>query len=153
MLLNNTKDISKTLWKFFWFSIVLPLILFIGVVVVHQLEISFIPPGDLRIWGIFLFVFSVTVGVALPVLLRTSFHGKYIKQNSTTISEYLGYQRNLIIVCSIAIISASIAYLFIVSPLYMYGSILAALYGIYSTIPFNERIANELKIYKLEQVE
>ncbi|MCK5644404.1 MAG: hypothetical protein KAJ19_26630 [Gammaproteobacteria bacterium] len=150
MPVNNTGNILKKLWGMFWLSIVLPLILFAGVILVHQLGIRITAPGNIRILGIFLLVFSVAFGVAVPVLLRTSFHGKYVKQKSVAISEYLIYQRTLIAVCSLAIISASIAYLFIVSPLYMYGSILAALYGIYSAIPFKEKIVNELKIYKLE---
>ncbi|MCK5201895.1 MAG: hypothetical protein KAR21_26255 [Spirochaetales bacterium] len=150
MPINDTGNILKKLWGMFWVSIVLPIILFAGVVLVHQSGIRITAPWNIRIWGISLLVFSVAFGVAFPVLFRTSFHGKYLKHNSTTISEYLIYQRTLIAVCSIAIISASIAYLFIVSPLYMYGSILAALYGIYSAIPFKEKIVNELKIYKLE---
>ncbi len=150
MPVNDTGTIIRKLWGMFWFSIVLPLLLFAGVVFVHQMEIRITAPGNIRIWGIILLVLSVTFGVALPVFFRTSFHGRYIKYESVSISEYLGYQRILIIICSIAIISASIAYLFIVSPLYMYGSILAALYGIYSAIPFKEKIVNELKVYKLE---
>ena len=150
---NTIKDILSTLWKTFRISLVLPVLLFSGVVILHQLDIRFVPPGNIRVWGISLLVFSVAFGVAVPVLLRTSFHGKYIKQKSVAISEYLIYQRNMIRVCSIAIVSASIAYLFIVSPLYMYGSILAALYGIYSALPFKEKIVKELKIYKLEHLD
>jgi len=146
---NEAGSILKKLWGMFWFIIALPLVIFAGVVIVHQTGVNFIIPGSIRIWGIFLLVFSVTFGVALPVLLRTFFHGKYVKQKSVDYSEYVLYQRNMIVVCSIAIVSASIAYLFIVSPLYMYGSILAALYGVYSALPFREKIVNELKIYKL----
>ena len=153
MGLSNIKDIPKKLWKLFWVSIVLPLIFFAAVVIVLKLGIRYNPPGNIRIWGIFLLVLSVTLGVALPVIFRTSFHGIYIKHESVSMSEYLGYQRGLIAVCSIAIISASVSYLFIVSPLYMYGSVLAALYGVYSAIPFNEKIMKELKIYKLDKPE
>ena len=153
MAINDTNNISKKLLKVFWFSLALPLLLFLAVAITLQLGIRYNPPGNIRIWGILLLVLSVTFGVALPVLFRTFFHGKYIKHKSVSISEYLVYQRGLITVCSIAIISASISYLFIVSTLYMYGSILAALYGVYSAIPFNERIVKELKIYKLEKPE
>lgn len=146
---NNTGDTLKKLWVMFWVSIVLPLLLFAGVVLIHQLGIKISPAENMRILGISLLVFSVTFGVALPVLFRTSFHGKYIKQKNVVISEYLTYQRNMIVVCSIAIISASVAYLFIVSSLYMYGSMLAALYGVYSALPLKEKIVKELKIYKL----
>ncbi|MCK5201065.1 MAG: hypothetical protein KAR21_22080 [Spirochaetales bacterium] len=145
-----TENVLKKLWKTFWVSIVLPLLLFMSVVLVHQLGIRITAPGNIRIWGISLLVFSVAFGVAVPVLLRTSFHGRYVKENSVVISEYLIYQRNIIIVCSMAIVSASLAYLFIVSPFYMYGSILAALYGVYSVLPFRIKIENELRIYKLD---
>ena len=147
---NTFKDILGTLWKTLWISLALPFVLFSCVVILHQLNIRIVPPGNIRVWGILLFVLSVALGVALPVFFRTSFHSRYIKQGGVGILEYLSHQRNLIAVCSIAVISASIAYLFIVSPLYMYGSILAALYGIYSALPFKEKIVKELKIYKLE---
>ena len=150
---NTSKDVLKKIWKTFLINLALPFLLFIGVVILHQLHIRFSPPGNIRIWGILLLVFSVALGVAVPVLLRTSFHGKYVKQNSVTISEFLIYQRNLIAVCSIAVVSASLAYLFIVSPLYMYGSILAALYGVYSVLPFKEKIVKELMIFKLVEQE
>lgn len=148
---NTIKDIPSTLWKTFLISMMLPLLLFSGVVILHQLDIRIVPPGNIRVWGILLFVLSVALGAALPVFFRTSFHSRYIKQSGVSILEYLAHQRNLIAICSISVIPASIAYLFIVSPLYMYGSILAALYGIYSTLPFKEKIVNELKIYKLGQ--
>ncbi|MEA1911044.1 MAG: hypothetical protein U9N32_05105 [Spirochaetota bacterium] len=145
--------ILKKLWKIFWVSSVFPILIFTAVVIVHQLGLEITFPGNIRIWGILLLVFSVTFGVAVPVLFRTTFHGKYIKQSGTDISSYLIYQRNINIVCSISIVFASMAYLIVVSPLYMYGSILAALYGVYSVIPFKEKIEGELKMYKLEHVE
>ena len=148
---NSDEYLLKKLWKSFLVSMVLPLLLFAGVAVMHQMEIRIFPPGNIRIWGIILFVFSVTLGAAVPVFLRTSFHSRYVKQNSVTASEYLFYQRTLIAVCSIAVVTASLAYLFIVSSLYMYGSTLAALYGIYSVLPFRLKIENELKIYKLKE--
>ncbi len=153
MLINNTGYILKKLWSVFLISMALPLLLFAGVVVVHQLGIRISPPGSIRVWGIILFILSVALGAALPVFLRTSFHSKYIKKNSIGKTEYLAYQQKVITVCSIAVVSASLAYLFIVSSLYMYGSILAALYGIYSALPFKEKIVNELKIYKLEHLD
>ena len=149
----NDVSILKRLWKIFWVSSVLPLLIFTGVVIVHQLGLEIAFSGNIRIWGILLLVFSVTFGVAIPVFFRTSFHGKYIKQSGTDISNYLIYQRKVNIVCSISIVFASIAYLLVVSPLYMYGSILAALYGVYSVIPFKEKIEAELKMYKLEHFE
>lgn len=151
--MESNVNISIKLWKVFWLSSALPLLLFLTVVLTLQLGFRFNAPGDIRIIGILLLVLSVTFGVALPVFFRTVFHSKYVKHKSVSISEYLSYQRGIITVCSTAVISASISYLFIVSPLYMYGSILAALYGVYSAIPFNEKIMKELKIYKLEKSE
>lgn len=150
MEINNSEDIFRKLWRIFWVSVVLPLSLFVVVVVVLRLGIRYSPPGNIRIWGIVLFVLSVTFGVAIPVLLRTSFYGKFVKCKSVSVSEYINYQKFLIIVCSTAIISSSVSYLFIVSSLYMYGSILAALYGVYSVIPFQMKIGKEVKIFRLE---
>ena len=138
------------MWKCFWISISLPLLLFTGVVLIQQLGIRVIPPGNIRIWGILLLVLSAALGVALPVFQRTSFHDRYLKNNSSNITEYVDYQRKLFILCSAAIVSASLAYLFIVSPLYMYGSVLAALYGVYSSLPFKDKVSKELAMYKIE---
>ncbi len=147
---KSTMFILKKLWNFFWLSIVLPLILFIAVVIVHKIDITVTVPGNVRIWGIALLVVSVTMGVAIPVRLRTLFYSKSLKLESTSVVDYLSYQKKLITVCSIAIVPASFAYMFIVSPLYMYGSVLAALYGIYSTLPFKDKIFRELRMYKIE---
>ena len=151
MPINEAGSILKKMWSMFWFIIALPMVIFASVVIVHQTGVNFIISGSIRIWGISLFIFSVTFGVALPVLLRTFFHGKYIKHKMVDYSEYVLYQRNMIVVCSIAVVSASVAYLLVLSPLYMYGSILAALYGVYSVMPFKEKIEGELKMYKLEE--
>jgi len=146
---ENTGNILKRLWILFWLSIISPLLLFIAVVIIHQMGIIIIAPGNIRVWGILLLVLSVSFGVALPVLFRTSFHGNYLKTKKVTLSDYFIYQRKMVVVCAVSIIPASGAYLLIVSPLYMYGSILAALYGIYSTLPFSDKIVNELKMYSL----
>ncbi|MCD6397878.1 MAG: hypothetical protein J7L71_10090 [Spirochaetaceae bacterium] len=146
----SIKDILSNLWKKFWISMSLPILLFIGVVILQKLEIRIIPPGSIRIWGILLFVLAAAFGVALPILQRTSFHDKFLKDNNVNIAEYIEYQKRLFILCSIAVVPASFAYMFIVSPLYMYGSVLAALYGIYSTLPFKDKITKELRMYKIE---
>ncbi len=147
---NSIKAVINNLWKFFWISMSLPILFFIGIVILQKLEIRIIPPGNIRAWGILLFVLSAAFGAALPVLLRTSFHDKFLKDKNVNISEYIVYQKKLFILCSIAVIPASFAYMFIVSPLYMYGSVLAALYGIYSTLPFKDKIFRELRMYKIE---
>lgn len=144
------KDILSNLWKKFWISMSLPILLFVGVVILQKQGIRIIPPGNIRIWGILLLVLSAAFGAALPVFLRTSFHGKFLKDNNVNISEYNEYQKKLFILCSVAVVPASFAYMFIVSPLYMYGSVLAALYGIYSTLPFKDKISRELRMYKIE---
>ncbi len=146
----SIKDILSSLWKKFWISMSLPILLFIGVVILQKLEIGIIPPGSIRIWGILLFVLAAAFGAALPVLLRTTFHDKFLKNNNVNVPEYIEYQKKLFILCSVAIVPASFAYMFIVSPLYMYGSVLAALYGIYSALPFKDKISKELGMYKLE---
>jgi len=147
----SIKDILSSLWKKFWMSMSFPILLFVGVVILQKLELRIIPPGNIRIWGILLLVLAAAFGAALPILQRTSFHDKFLKDNNVNISEYIEYQKRLFILCSVAVVPASFAYMFIVSPLYMYGSVLAALYGIYSTLPFRDKIIKELKMYKIEE--
>ena len=146
----SIKDVLNKLWKKFWISMSLPMLLFVGVVIIQKLEMHIIPPGSIRIWGILLFVLAAAFGAALPILQRTSFHDKFLKDNNVNIPEYIEYQKRLYLLCSVAIVPASFAYLFIVSPLYMYGSVLAALYGIYSILPFKDKIIKELKMYKID---
>ncbi len=147
----SIEDVLSNLWKKFWISMSLPILFFAGVVILQILEIRIIPPGNIRIWGILLFVLAAAFGAAIPVLQRTLFHDKFLKDNIVNISKYIKYQKKLFILCSVAVIPASFAYMFIVSPLYMYGSVLAALYGIYSTLPFKDKITKELRIYKIEE--
>lgn len=128
----------------------LPVLLFVAVAIFHQTDISIISLNNRRIWGILLLVASVSTGIALPIFIRTLFLNKFAKKRLVLFEEYIQYQRNLIILSSVALVCASIAYLLVVSPLYLYGSMLAALYGIYSILPFKAKINSELIYFKLQ---
>jgi hypothetical protein len=143
-------NMGKVLWRLLVKIEILPLLLFISVAIIHKTGIKIPSIPYIRFYGIFLFVCSVTFGAALPIFIRTAFYNRFVTNKSVLPEEYTHYQSVLMALSSVAVVSASLAYLLVVSPLYLYGSTLAAIYGIYSVIPFQSKIEKELSIYKLQ---
>lgn len=129
----------------------LPLIYFISAAILHNRGI-FLPTGEFKgMISFFLFLVSVTTGAALPVLVRTRFHRKYQSGMITNFQDYIKREKLLIFFSALSLLSATTAYLTNSAPLYTYGSVLAALYGIYGVLPFEARIINDLRTYKLPE--
>lgn len=149
MVLSKTLIINKIKHKLI-ISLAFPILIFFSVAVFHQLGKSFPLPGNFKIWGIVLFVLSVSCGAALPILIRSVFYNRFVQKSEVQAADYISHEKWLIILCSLSLFFASLAYLFIVSPLYLYGSVLAALYGIYGVLPFRSKIDEDLKTYKIQ---
>ena len=150
--MNERADLlQKKITLTFWLGM-LPVILLFGLdVLLHQLQVEVAPPvGSLRLWGIVLLILSVGCGIALPILMRTLFQSRAAKKKSVSFEEYQRFILALTLVALSAALLADIAYLFVVPKLYLYGSVLAGLYGIYSAIPSRRKISAELKYYGLE---
>ena len=132
----------------FW-GLTLPAALFLGAAyLLHRMEITVPPPaGPLRAWGIGLLVAAVALGVAIPIVLRTLFNRAALQAGSVQPGEFAAHQKRLVAVAVSSAYVAGIGYLLLVPPLYLYGSVLAGLYGIYSAIPSERKLKAEMKFY------
>ena len=147
---EDVAEFVRTLNRLFWVLIVLA-VAFLGLgYLLHRMNITIPPPfGSLRAWGIILLVLSVLLGVALPILLRTLFNKRAVDRKHVDLNVFVDHQKRLVVISISAAYVAGIAYLLMVPNLYLYGSVLAGLYGIYSAIPSERKLAGELRFYGL----
>jgi predicted secreted protein len=114
------------------------------------MKVAISPPfGQLRAWGILLLIVSVILGVALPILLRTLFNSRAVEAKRVALVDFVAHQQRLVVVSISAAYVAGVAYLLLVPNLYLYGSVLAGLYGIYSAIPSERKLKGELRFYRV----
>jgi uncharacterized membrane protein YesL len=149
---ERVQKLLKKMQILFWIMTGAAFIFFLINILIHyQLKLSVSPPfGSLKIWGLCLFIISVITGIALPVLLRTFFHSRAHKKKSARFPDFVILQQRIIIISLLSTLPANIAYLYLVPKLYLYGSVIAALYGIYSSLPSRKKITGELKYYGLD---
>ena len=143
------KELNRTLWRRFVITCV-PFGLLVAAAYLTHLgnPSSLLPPRILRPAGVILFVISVVLNVGVPIILRTRFHdGAIAADKQIGIEDYLVYQSRMFITVGVGGAIAGLAYLLVVPNLPLYGSVLSALYGIYSILPFSEKISGELKAY------
>jgi hypothetical protein len=147
---EQVSALARRLNRLFW-ALTLPAVALLGIVfAAHRLGVWIDPPfGTLRGWGIVLLVLSVVFGVALPILIRTLFNKRAVERKRVEMIAFTDYQRRLVVISIAAAYIAGIAYLLAVPKLYLYGSVLAGLYGIYSAIPSERKLAGELRFYGL----
>jgi len=136
---EHTEALAGRLSRLFWAVTAVAAGLFGLDIVFHRAGIDVaVPFGTLRLWGI-----------ALPILLRALFQTRAAERGKVTIEGYERLQVRIMLLVLAAALAADAAYLFPVPPLYLYGCVLAALYGIYSIIPSSRKIAGELRYYGL----
>ncbi len=147
---QDVAKIGRKLNSLFWVLTGLALT-FLGIgYLLHKMNITIQAPFDgLRAWGIFLLLLSVIFGVALPILLRTLFNKRAVEEKHVELVLFVAHQKRLVIISISAAYIAGIAYLLMVPNLYLYGSVLAGLYGIYSAIPSERKLKGELRYYGL----
>ena len=141
-------DVLRKLNKLFWVLTFLAVaVLGLGYLL-HRMNVPISPPfGELRGWGIFLLIVSVVLGIALPILLRTLFNRNAVRAKKVGLAAFVDQQKRLVVIPISAAYIAGVAYLLLVPNLYLYGSVLAGLYGIYSAIPSERKLKGELKFY------
>ena len=147
---QDVAKFTRKLNRLFWVLTVLA-VAFLGLgYLLHRMNIEIPTPfGSLRAWGIFLLLLSVILGVALLVLLRTLFNKRAVEEKHVELVLFLAHQKRLVVVSVSAAYAACIAYLLMVPNLYLYGSVLAGLYGIYSAITSERKLKGELRFYGL----
>jgi hypothetical protein len=145
---EDMAGLNRKLNLLFW-GLTLPAAAFLAAgYLLHRMELAVSPPaGALRAWGIGLLIAAVTLGAALPVLLRTLFNRAAMRAGKVEPGEFAAHQKRLVAVAVSSAYVAGLSYLLLVPPLYLYGSVLAGLYGIYSAIPSERKLKAEKKFY------
>ncbi|UCF96734.1 MAG: hypothetical protein JSV89_16365 [Spirochaetaceae bacterium] len=145
------QDITGLLSKLnrlFWMMTVPALAFLVLGYLLHRMGRPISPPfNNLRGWGIFLLILSVVLGVALPILLRTMFNRRAVRAKHVETADFESHQVRLVVISISAAYVAGMAYLLLVPNLYLYGSVLVGLYGIYSAIPQERKLKGEMRFY------
>lgn len=109
-----------------------------------------IPRPGLGYWGLALMTVAATFGVALPILLRTTFFGSAAKRGGATLPSYETLQQRQIYLVGVGVLAACLAYLFGVPEFHLGAAVLAALYGVYSVLPSAKKLRGEIKFLGME---
>jgi predicted secreted protein len=141
----------KNLNRLFW-TLTVVAVAFLGLgYLLHRMGITVSTSlGNLKVWGIFLLILTAILGIALPILLRTTFNKRAVDAKHVTMAEFVAHHRRLIAIAISAAYVAGVAYILVVPGLYLYGSVLCGLYGIYSAIPQERKLKGEMRYYGLE---
>ncbi|MBN2050287.1 MAG: hypothetical protein JW760_07580 [Spirochaetales bacterium] len=122
---------------------------FLLIFFLHKKELSpSLTPEVLRPLGIGLLIATVCFSVAVSILLRTFFVSKALKSRKFDLWQYHSLQMKLVIFPMIGVLPAALGYLFRLPKLYLYGSMIVALYGVYSALPSLKKIRGELNYFQ-----
>jgi hypothetical protein len=147
---DDFSELVRSLNRLFW-TLTAVAVAFLGLgYVLHRMEITISSsPRSLQVWGIFLLTLTAVLGVALPILLRTVFNKRAVDTKLVTMADFVAHQRRLVVIPISAAYVAGVAYILVVPGLYLYGSVLCGLYGIYSAIPQERKLKGEMRYYGL----
>jgi predicted secreted protein len=147
---DDFSELVRSLNRLFW-TLTAVAVAFLGLgYLLHRMEITISSsPRSLQVWGIFLLTLTAVLGVALPILLRTMFNKRAVSAKHVAMADFTAHQRRLVVIPICAAYVAGVAYLLVVPGLYMYGSVLCGLYGIYSAIPQERKLKGEMRYYGL----
>lgn len=90
------------------------------------------------------FLICLVFGAAVPLFYRNSFAGKSKEGRIVELSRYLSFQRNMALLAMVSTVALCGEYLVEGGTTYLYGSVLATLYGIFAVFPEKKRIKKEL---------
>ena len=123
----------------------------LGLLAVFLLHTVTPPLFSVRAWGILTLILSVLFGVALPILMRTYYHEYRFRKRKADHSSYRKLQINLVIVSTLGAYVALVAYLFSVPKLHLGASVIAGIYGVYSSIPSKGKHKADMNYYGLTE--
>ena len=90
------------------------------------------------------FLLCLVFGAAGPLFYRNSFARRSKEGRIVEVSRYLSFQRNMAVLTMISTVSLCGEYLMEGGTTYLYGSVLATLYGVFAVFPERKRIEKEL---------
>lgn len=95
------------------------------------------------------FIISILLAVALPLLYRIRFVKDVAGTHGVNMEEFMPFQLNSMALALIAPYAAAIGYMAGISNFHFSGAFLAALYGAYYYFPAEKRIAKEMKMFRV----
>ena len=101
------------------------------------------------LWGPVIFTFTVVCGLAGPILYRTYF--AFVCRNRSRIDPdvFMRFERHLILI-GMASLALAMGTDMLAAPLfYRAGSLLTALYAVYSTFPSRNRLALDRRLFRV----
>ncbi len=145
------KNIKNRLNIYFIFLSIFSVIIYSSVFLYHRRGGGTFFEGEtLRTAGLVFFILAIACGVAGPILLRVLIQDRMVKSGALSAGEYLNHNLRINAVTMLAVIFSGVNYFLAVPDLYLYGSVLAAIYGIYGIIPVEKKIAAEVRYYRIE---
>jgi len=99
--------------------------------------------------GPLLFIASVILAIALPILFRTLFAHKVRHQKSVSETDLLKFERIFLYIALLTPYVTFIAYFFELPRFYCAGTVLMALYAVYYYYPSERRIKFEKRIFRV----
>ncbi len=145
---NETRTVLQRLKGVFAVCAVLDSAVFILIFLLHRYGItSSMYTGNLWILGIILLVLTTAFCVAIPILARSIYVSRTLKERRFSLEGYIRIQIRLVFLSLGGALFAALAYLFLVPKLHLYASMIAALYGVYSAIPSKKKIQGEINYF------
>jgi predicted secreted protein len=147
---EDFNELVKALNRLFW-TLTAIAVAFLGLgYLLHRMGIKIpVSVGNAKVLGILLLVLAALLGVALPILLRTLFNKQAVSAKSVDKADFVAHQRRLVVIPVCAAYAAGVAYLLELNGLYLYGTVLCGLYGIYSALPQERKLKGEMRYYGL----
>jgi hypothetical protein len=138
--------------KRLYFTLLLPAVAgFIAVFVLQHFNIvEWDRPQLPSTIHLIIFIGSVGMAVALPILYRTLFASKMRRQTHTEEAIWLKFERNLLYISMVTPYIALIAQILQLPRFHLAGTIVMALYAVYYYYPSNRRIEFDRRVFRVQ---
>jgi heme/copper-type cytochrome/quinol oxidase subunit 2 len=141
---------KATLQKRFVLMLAPALIGFACVLLLRSLGIGPIGAKTMAGWVPVLFVLAVVTAAAVPILVRTVFAHRMHRRRHTSETEFLRFQRTLLIVVMATPYLALAVYALGAPNFYLGGALLAMLYALYYHYPSEKRLAFDRRVFRVQ---
>jgi len=114
--------------------------------VVHPMD-----PQYTGVIGPAIFIAAIILAVALPLLYRVQFVKTVKGSRGVSPDLFLPFQQSLMSLALLASYTAAAGYMAGVSTFHFSGAFLASLYGAYYYFPSQRRVAQEMRLFRVNQ--
>lgn len=102
-----------------------------------------------EIMGPAVFVAALVAALALPILARTRFVKAVADRKHVAPEPFLAFQKALLTMCLASAYIAAVGYVCTIGLFHFGGAFLAALYAAYYYFPSEERVAHEMRLFRV----